>query len=124
MLIYISHSRHYDYKNELYQPIRTSSLNDEHTFILPHEESDEPFSSKDLLESGECHLMLAEVSFPSTGQGIELGWADAFHVPIVCIYKLDTKVPQSLYVVSNRFIEYLNADDMVEKVGKVLSKYG
>lgn len=82
--IYVAHSRSFDFKKELYEPIRKNFLNNEHTFILPHEHSEEPFNSKDYLKD-EADLVIAEVSEPSTGLGIELGWADAHQVLIICI---------------------------------------
>lgn len=79
---YISHSRNFDFVKELYIPIRESRLNTEHFFLLPHEDSDTVFPTKDYFESQECDMVIAEVSYPSTGQGIELGWAEMLHIPI------------------------------------------
>jgi hypothetical protein len=74
MKIYVSHSTSFDFKEELYKPIRSSDLNSIHEIILPHEDSNEQFKTLDLFKSGGCKLIIAEVSYPSTGQGIELGW--------------------------------------------------
>lgn len=123
MNIYISHSRSFDFAKEIYVPIRTSSLNSEHVFLLPHEESDTVFPTKDYLESQQCELVIAEVSYPSTGQGIELGWAEMLHIPIVCFSKHDAKVSQSLYVVTNKFISYSNSEDLIEKIGQTINLY-
>lgn len=116
MNIYVTHSTGFDYKNELYSPIRSSDLNRKHSFILPHEKSDTPFSSKEMFGSKKFDLVLAEVSHPSTGQGIELGWADAFGVKIICMYKKGLKISGSLKVVSDTFIEYENAEEMIERI--------
>jgi len=70
----------------LYKFIRGSEIDQKHEIILPHEKNDEQFSSKKLFESG-CDLMVAEVSWPSTGLGIELGWADMHKIPIVFLYR-------------------------------------
>jgi len=58
--------------------------------VLPHETSDEPFNSKDYLKN-EADLMIAEVSESATGLGIELGWADNYEVPIICVYRNGSK---------------------------------
>lgn len=116
MTIYISHATSFDFKNNLYEVIRSSRLWEEHTFILPHEEDDVPFPTKEIFESEECDLVVAEVSHPSTGQGIELGWASMLHIPIICLYNNKAKISQSLYVVTNKFVEYMNEEDMVEKM--------
>ena len=85
MKIYVSHSKNFDYKKELYEVLENTNL--KHEFILPHKDSDKSFNTKDLLMDKKCDLVLAEVSYPATGQGIELGWADVYKIPIVCIYK-------------------------------------
>ncbi len=121
MNIYVSHSRSFDFKKDLYEPIRQSSLNDEHTFVLPHETSDEPFNSKDYLQN-QADLMIAEVSEPATGLGIELGWADAYKVPIVCIYRKGSKVSGSLKVVSKNFVEYSNSKELISGIERILNQ--
>lgn len=119
MKIYVTHSSGFDFKNELYQPLRNSELNNQHQITLPHENSSEPFSSKDFMK--ECDLILSEVSHPSTGQGIELGWANFYDIPILCIFKNGTKPSDSLKTVSDKFIEYENSEDMIQKVVDYLS---
>ena len=112
--IYISHSTSFDFKKELYEPIRKSYLDKEYNFVLPHEDSEKLFNSKEYLRS--CDLVIAEVSYPSTGLGIELGWANLYKVPIVCIYKTGFKLSNSLKAVCNSFIEYTNSQDMISKI--------
>lgn len=114
MKIYVSHSSCYDYQNELYEPIRKSELNKQHEIILPHEYTTKQFNSKEYLKN--CNLIVAEVSYPSTGQGIELGWANTYTVPIACIHKKEAKPSGSLYVISEAFIGYENSEDMIQKI--------
>lgn len=114
MKIYVSHSKNFDYKKDLYDVLENSNLG--HDFILPHKDSDIPFNTKDLLENKKCDLVLAEVSYPATGQGIELGWADIYKIPVVCIYKKDSKISSSLKVISDKFIEYEDSNDLVTKL--------
>jgi len=120
MKIYVSHSRNFDFQKELYEPIRKSSLNNKHTFILPHEKSDEPFNSKEYLKN-QCDLLIAEVSNPETGLGIELGWADIYEVPIICIYRKGSKLSGSLKVISKSFIEYSNSAELISEIEKVIN---
>ena len=116
MKIYVGHSSEFNYTEELYKPLRESQLNLKHEIILPHEDSSEPFNSKKFLQT--CNLMIAEVSFPSTGLGIELGWADFFNVPIMFIYKKDSKISSSLKVISKEFIEYNSKEELINKLEK------
>jgi hypothetical protein len=121
MKIYVSHSSLVDYKNDLYEPIRKSELFKEHSFIFPHEDSKEPFRTKELFESGKCGLVIADVSFPSTGQGIELAWADACGIPIICFVKSGNKFSLSLNLITNDFFPYEAPSDIIEVLKNKLS---
>ncbi len=113
MKIYVSHSRSFDFENELYKPIRASVLNTEHEFFLPHENG-QSINTKEVLQ--DCDLILAEVSFPSTGQGIELGWANMLNKRIVCISRKASEVSGSLKYITDNFITYSDKDDLVSKI--------
>lgn len=116
MTIYVSHPTSYDYKSELYIPLRSSPLNKKHTIILPHETSNIPYEVRQLFESKKCDLVIAECSYPSTGQGIELGYADMLHIPIICIYKQGNKISGSLKTITDTFLTYQNTDEMIKKI--------
>ena len=118
--IYFGHAKKFDFINELYQPIRNSSLNDKYEIIFPHEESEKPFNSKEFLKS--CNVMIAEVSYPATGLGIELGWADVYGVPIICVYRQGHNPPGSTKVITDKFLEYSSAQELVSELEKILSK--
>jgi hypothetical protein len=121
MKIYIGHSREFNFKDDLYLPLRESRLNSEHEIILPHEIYQEAgdFVTKDIIKT--CDVMVAEVSFPATGLGIELGWANAFERPIICIYRKGSKISGSLKIVCKDFIEYTDKEDLIEKLENALS---
>jgi hypothetical protein len=121
MKIYVAHSKDFDFQEELYKPIKNSSLNKEHTFVFPHDKSGEIFNSKDFFKK-DCDLVVAEVSYPATGLGIELGWADILNVPIACLYKKGFKIPNSLKVVTDMFLEYSNIDELIAKIGETITK--
>lgn len=119
MKIYLSHSSNFDYVNDLYQPLKSSSLVHEHQITFPHDKSTIGSHSKDLIAHAD--LVLAEVSHPSTGQGIELGWADDSSTPILCIYKAGSKISNSLRFITNDFAEYKDQDDMLGKLSAWLA---
>ena len=108
-----------DYKTELYSPLRNSLLNSKYKFILPHE-TDEFINSKETIKHSD--LVIAEVSFPATGQGIELGWADSFNIPIICLYKEEVKPSESLKVVTKTIIPYSDTTDLIKKIEVLLSQ--
>jgi hypothetical protein len=119
MKIYFCHSRDFDFKNDLYKPIRESVLNTQHEIIFPHEDYSSTINTKDVVKN--CDVVFAEVSFPATGLGIELGWADIFSVPIVCFYKIDKKISGSLKFITNNFIEYSDLNDLLSKIESFLA---
>lgn len=116
MKIYVSHSKNFDFENKLYKPLRASELNTKHEIFLPHE--GEWVDTKESMKSFD--LILAEVSEPATGQGIELGRADVYGIPIVCIYEEGKKISNSLKFITEKFVEYKDPQDMVDKVLKIL----
>ncbi len=118
MKIYISHSTSFDFKEELYKPLKKSGLDCE--FVLPHENTNNQYPVKELFASKKCDLIIAEVSFPSTGQGIELGWANDNNIPIFCFYKNGATYSKALGTVSENFTEYTDSIDLIEKIRKIL----
>lgn len=111
MKIFITHSCNFDFQNELYKPIRNSAFNKRAEIYLPQEKGPEQVT-KDLIKS--CDYVVAEVSYPSTGQGIELGWANVFNVPIVCVYKKGSKLSNSLKFITDNFFEYETSDQLIQ----------
>jgi hypothetical protein len=117
MKIFIAHSSSYDFKNNLYIPLRKSKLNTKHIILLPQEKRKE-IITKEIIRS--CDVLIADVSLPSTGAGIELGWADVFKIPIIYIYKKGSEYSPSLYKLSRKFIAYINPQDLLNKLDKEL----
>lgn len=113
MKVYLSHSSSIDYVSELYEPLK-GSLAIDHDIFFPHDSDKDGINTKDIIPV--CDLMLAEVSHPSTGQGIEIGWASANNIPIICIYRSGTKPSSAIQFISDRVIEYLSSEDMIEKL--------
>lgn len=115
MNIYISHcGGSYDYENELYKPIKESQLAAEHQFFLPHEPQN--LDTDAVTELKYTDVLVAEASFPSTGQGIELAQAKAAGVPILCFYRTGAKTSSSLRFVTDKVIEYTDIPDLFIKL--------
>jgi hypothetical protein len=113
MKIYLAHSSGYDYENELYQPLKQSSLN-KHNIYYPHDGTNAGKMSKDVIRGSD--LVLAEVSYPSTGQGIELGWADSSNIAILCVYRAGSDVSGAIKTVCSEFIEYSSLEELIDKL--------
>lgn len=114
MNIYISHSTSFDYERELYLPLKNSPLYSLHHITLPHERSSEPFSTKNYLAT--CDLVIAECSYPSTGQGIELGWADILNVPIIAMYRMNRNISSSISRVTKVILSYSHIADAIIQI--------
>lgn len=119
MKIYVSHSTKFDYNRELYQPLRASELNKKHEIVLPHE-GGKNINSKEVIKNSD--LVLAEVSLPAMGQGIELGWADAFDRPIICLYQSDKEFSPYLKYLTEKFISYRDSLDLIQQLEKLLTE--
>src|SRR5438034_694724 len=91
------------FKDDLYKPLRESELNKTAEIILPHE-NENFFDSKEGLKNVD--FMIAEVSYPSTDLGIELGWASIYGIKIIAIYKSEAKVSSSVKHIANHLVEY------------------
>lgn len=119
MKIFISHSSGFDYLNKLYKPLSESIINRDHEIFLPHEDGKDVLT-KDVIKNSD--VVIAEVSFPSTGQGVELGWANVFNVPIISIHQKNAKLSGSLKYLTENFVTYENGDELVDRLIDVLDK--
>lgn len=117
MKIYISHSSKYDYKNKIYNPIKQSNLVRENTLFFPHDDN-KIVNTKEIIANYD--LVIAEVTLPATGQGIELGWADYAKTPIVCLYEKGAEISSSLKFITKDFIEYESEIDMINQISKYI----
>ena len=119
MKIYVCHASSYDYNAELYDPLKHSPLAKEHDFFFPHDPENLQKNAKEIIH--EYDLLLAEVSYPSTGQGIEIGRADAAGVPVLCVHKEGTRPSGALQFVTSDFITYASPAEMAEKLAAHLA---
>ncbi|MBS3070838.1 hypothetical protein J4407_00875 [Candidatus Pacearchaeota archaeon] len=118
MNIYFTHSRAegFDFRNRLYLPIRQSYLNSQHNFVFPFEKGNMLFDSRFLMSSGGLDLVLAEVSYESTREGIELGWADNFDIPIYLLSQKGKTPSESIRRVSDSLFFYSSESQLIEGV--------
>ena len=120
--LYVVHSNGFDYKTELYIPLRKSELNARFNIILPHETSERHYDSKQLFLTGGCQLVLAEISFPSEGRAIEMGWANAYKIPILSIHRNGSEYSGSIHSICDDFIEYQNIEELLETIERPIRR--
>jgi len=118
-IIYVSHSNNFNFKKLLYEPLRMSSLNNKVKFIFPHENSEEYYDTLGLFDSNQDIIVLAELSYISSGRDIELGMAYKGRFPIIGIYKKGSDIKGAQKFVSTKLIEY----DSIEKAISKLENY-
>ena len=117
-MIYIAHSRDFDYENLLYKPIRSNKNLPQDEIILPHEPGHDNNHTREFYAN--LDLVIAEVSYSATGLGIELGWAFDSQVPIVCLYQSGKKYSGSLHAVTDQFYEYHNELELIKIIKKLI----
>jgi nucleoside 2-deoxyribosyltransferase len=116
--IYFAHSTAFDYVGDLYMPIKNSKFASENELIFPHEDTTWNVSRETIRSSD---MIVAEVSYASTGLGIELGWADAFGIPIICLFRQGTTPSGALMAICEKPIEY-SPDTIVQVIERVVTK--
>ena len=114
MKIIVTHASSFDYEKELYVPLKKAVESTGHELIFPHVWHAENKSTKEF--SKDAGLVIGEVSYPSTGQGIELGWADTMSIPILFLRKRGAKSSSALKYLKGEYIEYFDESDLVKKV--------
>ncbi len=120
MRIYVSHSRSFDYQNELYGPLLNSPLATEHQLILPFlNGGGQSPDTKAVLQS--VNLVVAEVTFSYTAQGIELGWADMLGKPILCYYRQGYPASANIAMITNHIYPYKDPADLILQLEQALS---
>ncbi len=114
MKILVAHASNFDYQTELYQPLKQSAVMQQHTVIYPHDEENTEIETNSHIP--DTNLMIAEVSYPSTGAGIEIGLVQAAGIPTLFVYKAGTKPTGSLRFIKGKRIEYTDSADLIAKV--------
>ena len=118
MKIYVGHYKKSDYMNELYLPIINSELGKREEFIFPHL-TKETFNSQEVIEQSD--LFIAELSYNSTGLGIEIGRAETKGKRILCICNEKFKLPSCLKYVNVDTMYYKDSNDMVNKIEEYIN---
>jgi hypothetical protein len=109
--VYFSHSRHpdYDFQNTY---IELESLYPNIDWFFPHRYSQEPNQIEKTFASGVFDFILAETSYPSTGQGMELQLAHTNNIPIICIHKEVQKPTGALQTITDKILSYSKIEDL------------
>jgi len=110
MKVYIAHASVFDFARELYEPIKQSALWTQHEIFLPHDQGRNLKTRTSIEQSG---LLIAEISYPATGEGIELGWADAAGVKIAAVYRRGSQYSSSVSYLTDKILEYNDAGSLI-----------
>ena len=122
MKIIVTHASSFDFEKELYVPLKKAVEGTGHEFIFPHVWHEQKKSTKEFLK--DASLVIGEVSHPSTGQGIELGWADTLNIPILFLRRQGAKSSSALKYLRGEYIDYTDSNDLVNKLKGYLEKNG
>lgn len=122
MQVYVAHSTQFDFLTDLYQPIQSSEAFKNHSIVLPHAVSTDLYNSKAFFDI-DCDLVIAEISYPSTGLGIELGWADDRELPIAALAQSGLKVSSSAQAISQRVWYYQTSSQLSNLIDTIIATY-
>lgn len=116
MKIYIGHNKEINYQEELYRPIMENKYYQDpnYTFFFPHQLDRN--SQNDRVFYEDIDIFFAEVSYPSTGLGIELGYAADSQVPIILLIKKGITPNTSSKTIATDILEYTSPKDLKEKI--------
>lgn len=99
-----------------------SIILDEHVANPNLTPADEPADTREIYQRDidwikECDILFAEVSNPSLGVGYELGYAEALHKKIICMY--EDSVNLSAMVSGNPnfiLVPYASIEELLDKI--------
>jgi len=81
------------------------------SFVVPESKPEDEHLTKQIIEKAD--LVLVEVSLPSTGSGIELGWANAAGKPIIAFRNSGSTASPALQFVTTEMVEYVSLGDIL-----------
>lgn len=118
MKIFVAHASAFDYEQKLYAPLRAFAKAEGHEVVLPHEQG-ETWNTHDAIASSDVFIL--EASVPSTGAGIEAGWAHAAGIPIIALHEKESAPSTVVPLIARMVISYESQEDLVAQVSTALS---
>lgn len=91
---------------------RFSELQSGVEIVFPHDVESEVQMTKD--ELAQVDLVLVEVSIPSTGSGIEMGWANAAGKKVVAFHQGGSAPSPAIKFVASEIQVYVTEDHILE----------
>ena len=125
--IYFIHSTKLDYNNLIYKKVLSSSVCLGHNLMLPQTKEYQEKYTKDLMQKAD--IIIAEVSNPTFGLGLELKWLQKQDKPKLFL-SLNNEIPKKYKKYVNNFKitneeTYLKTiEDFVSEHAKDVKDYG
>lgn len=118
MRLYLAYPRTFALATELENFLKNSNFGVE--IIFPHEKHKQMMTPKDLLRDSD--MMVAEVSDPALGVGIEMGFASAFDVPVYCFFRKGVVPSPSLPLVADEVMMYANKEELFHRLRLIITE--
>ena len=123
--LYVGHAtKDFDFEGLLYSPLQHSDIALSHQLILPHAAGGGPFKSEALFKNADGDLlMLADLSVPSIGLGMEIAWARQYKIPVLfCAQTGSSPSSAAEFVWGTRYrlISYKNAEALTTGLALLL----
>lgn len=126
--IYFTHARTakpwdhtWTYSNDLYTPIKKSELFGNYDFQLPHEHGDD-YNSREAIRRSRA--LVADVTYPDLGVGIEIGWAQSMDKPIIIVHEEGRSPLPFVKYASSKIYSYSGREDVAAKILEALKQEG
>jgi hypothetical protein len=120
--VYVATSPGVDFRTELYGPLR-AGLGDMAELFCRNANAADPAFTRAWVQDAD--VLVVDISGASTEVGIELGWADAFGVPIVAIVRAGEKwSPAAARLSTHGVLTYSEVDELVRYLTWTLPQVG
>lgn len=118
--IFVTHSESFDYKKELYLPIKESKLSKDCN-ILYTTQFENFEVAREVIR--KVDFVFCEVTFPTIEIGIEMEWARNLKIPIICAAFKGGGISQDIHLMSYKVIEYGSSEELLMKLKNAIDSY-
>lgn len=119
------HKKEFKNLNKILKKFLKNKFNiDSYSFVFEFKEkkTNKEMMKKALELIDKSDLIIAELSYKAIGIGIEIGYAKAKNKKIIYLKKINTEISSTSEGICDFLIEYINKEDLLEKLSNILNK--
>lgn len=119
MKLFIAHASAFPYEEKVYAPVRGLCERDGHEAVFPQDGAYGPRNWRESITGADAFVL--DASVPSTGAGIEAGWASAAGVPVIAVHEKGSVPSTVVAYIAAAIVEYDGPEDLSAKLGRALA---